>query len=58
MSDEDIREEPDGTFTVWIDMGAVQPIKGIPTKALAEKIARALWDMERAGADNYAMGEN
>lgn len=50
--DDDVKQEDDGTWTVFVDYGNVKPIKGIPTRALAEHIAEQMWAMERAGADN------
>ncbi len=54
---DEIRQESDGTWTVAIDIGKVKPITGIPTRELAERICDEMWNMEKAGADNYAASE-
>ncbi len=57
MSDADpeIREEPDGTVTIMPDdfFDLAQPIKGLPSRELAQRVIRALWDAETAGARHY-----
>ncbi len=57
MSDVDpeIREEPDGTVTIMPDefFDLVKPIKGLPSREVAQRIIRALWDAENAGAQHY-----
>lgn len=53
---EDIYQAPDGTWTVWIDYGDVSPVHGLPTRAIAKSVHTAMWEMESAGASNYAQG--
>ena len=57
MSDGDpeIREEPDGTVTIMSDdhFDLVKPIKGLPSREVAQRVIKALWDAERAGARHY-----
>ena len=57
MSDDglEIREEPDGTVTIMPDdfFDLVKPIKGLPSLELAQRVIRALWDAESAGARHY-----
>ncbi len=59
MSDPKIREEADGTFTImpndYFDLS--EPIKGLPSRDLAQRIIEALRDAERAGAQHYAENE-
>ena len=58
MNDTDpkIREEPDGTVTIMPDdfFDLVEPIKGLPSRALAQRVIEALWDAQRAGTRHYA----
>jgi hypothetical protein len=49
---EDIYAAPDGTFSVYIDIGEVEPIHGVPTREMAEAIVKAMWAMEKSGASN------
>ena len=55
---DEITQEEDGTWTLFIDMLDVKPIKGLPSRELAEHIKEQMWEMERAGARNYAESEN
>jgi hypothetical protein len=52
MGDEDIYGSPDGTWTVWVRYCEHDPIHGVPTRAMAEAIVKAMWAMEEAGAFN------
>ena len=58
MNDTDpkIREEPDGTVTIMPDdfFDLVEPIKGLSSRELAQRVIEALRDAERAGALHYA----
>ena len=51
-----ITEESDGTFTVGPDFffDLFEPLKGIPSRALAKQIVEALYKAERAGGAHYA----
>lgn len=57
MSDpnSEIREESDGTVTIMPDdfFDLFETIKGLPSREVAQRIIRALWDAERAGARHY-----
>ncbi|KKL09371.1 hypothetical protein LCGC14_2566530 [marine sediment metagenome] len=57
--DPEIRKETDGTFTIMPDdfFDLEEPIKGIPTQVLAERIIEVLWDAERAGSRHFSEGE-
>ena len=56
MDEKYITEESDGTFTIgaltFFEMG--RPLKGIPSRILAQQIIEALYEAERAGAQHYA----
>ena len=54
-----ITEESDGTFTVETDFffDLFEPLRGIPSKALAKQIIEALYEAERAGGAHYAESE-
>ncbi len=54
-ADPEIREDPDGTVTIMPDdfFDLVEPITGLPSRKLAQRIIRALWDAESAGARHY-----
>jgi hypothetical protein len=54
---DEVRQEPDGTWTVHFEWCGVDPVTGIPTKDLADRIWKFGWDMERAGSDHYASSE-
>ena len=52
MNDGEVRQASDGTWSVVIDYGAVEPIHGIPSKEIAEHIRNQMWLMEQAGIAN------
>ena len=51
MSDKDITRAANGTWTVKV-YNHERPIRGIPTRSLAERIVRALDEAEACGASN------
>ena len=57
MSDTrpEISEETDGTFTIMPDgfFDLARPIKGFPSRKLAERVIKSLWEAEAAGARHY-----
>jgi hypothetical protein len=57
MDDDDIKQEADGTFTIDMDLDGVEPIRGIPTRGLADHIAKQMWAMERSGARGARMDD-
>jgi len=54
LVEKQIQQQTNGTWTLTLEVGLVQPIIGIPNKELAEHIREQMWRMYKAGEDNYA----
>ena len=50
-------EAPDGTWAVYIDHWISEPILGLPTREIAERVVQALKEAEQHGAETMSYSD-
>lgn len=51
LCESEVFEAPDGSWAVWIWKDDDEPVLGLPSRAVAERVARALHDAYRSGGE-------